>query len=145
LILSVTIVNNTTGNTIGSSNYSIVIEDLAPIVEISAGPYISVGDSLTITTLIGGTIFVNGEQINFGSVDLANNTLGNIQRGANGTARQFLIPQFTDVYSLLNENKLRNTYYNQSWNSFTYNAVLGDPLQISTTAPALFLQSDASE
>jgi hypothetical protein len=145
LILSVSIVNNNTGNTIDSSNYSIVIEDLAPSVKISAGPYINVGDSLTITTLIGGTIFVNGEQINFGSVNLANNTLLDIQRGANGTAKQFLIPEFTTVYSLLNENKLRNTYYNQVWNSYDYNTVLGDPLQISTTDAALFLQSDASE
>jgi hypothetical protein len=143
LILGVNIVNNTTGNTIDSANYSIVIEDLAPLVKIVAGPYINVGDSLTITTLVGGTIFVNGEQINFGSVDLVNNTLGNIQRGANGTAKQFLIPQYSVVYSLLNENRLRNTYYDQVWNSYVYNTTLGDPLQISITPPALFLQSDA--
>jgi hypothetical protein len=143
LILGVNIVNNTTGNTIDSANYSIVIEDLAPLVKIAAGPYINVGDSLTITTLVGGTIFVHGEQINFGSVDLVNNTLGNIQRGSNGTAKQFLIPQYSVVYSLLNENRLRNTYYDQVWNSYVYNTTLGDPLQISITPPALFLQSDA--
>jgi hypothetical protein len=144
-ILGVSIFNNSTGAIIDSTNYSIVIEDLAPLVKIAAGPYINVGDELTITTLVGGTIFVNGEQINFGSVDLINNTLGNIQRGANGTAKQFLIPEYSVVYSLLSENRLRNTYYDQVWNSYVYNTVLGDPLQISITAPALFLQSDASE
>ena len=77
------------------------------------------------------------------TVDLVNNTLGNIQRGANGTAKQFLIPQYAQVYGLLNENKLRDTYYDQVWNSYVYNPTLGDPLQISITPPALFLQSDA--
>ena len=147
-ILSVQIVNNTTGSTIASGNYSIVIEDLAPLVKIVADvDYINVGDSLTITTLTGGTIFVNGEQINFGSVDLANNTLGNIQRGANGTAKQFLIPEFTDVYGLLDSNRLRDVYYDQVWNPIpgVYNATEGDPLQIADTVPALFLRSDTDE
>jgi hypothetical protein len=144
LILSVQVVNNTTGNTIDPSNYSIVIEDLAPILKINAGPYITPGNELTVTTLTGGTILVNGEQINFGSVDVANNTLGNIQRGANGTAKQFLIPEYTVVYGFLNENKLPDTYYDQVWNSYVYQPYpLGDPLQVSETLPALFLQSDA--
>jgi hypothetical protein len=146
-ILSVQVVNNTTGNTIASGNYSIVIEDLAPMVKIVAGPYITVGDSLTITTLTGGTILVNGEQINFGSVDLANNTLGNIQRGANGTAKQFLIPEFANVYALLDSNRLRDVYYTQVWNPIpgVYNVTEGDPLQIADTVPALFLRSDTDE
>ena len=147
-ILSVQIVNNTTGSTIASGNYSIVIEDLAPLVKIVANvDYINVGDSLTITTLTGGTILVNGEQINFGSVDLANNTLGNIQRGANGTAKQFLIPEFANVYGLLDSNRLRDVYYTQVWNPIPgfYNVTEGDPLQIADTVPALFLRSDTDE
>jgi hypothetical protein len=144
LILSVQVVNNTTGNTIDPSNYSVVIEDLAPILKINAGPYITPGNQLTVTTLTGGTILVNGEQINFGSVDVANNTLGNIQRGANGTAKQCLIPEYTVVYGFLNENKLPDTYYDQVWNSYVYQPYpLGDPLQVSETLSALFLQSDA--
>jgi hypothetical protein len=140
----VQVVNNSAnGNTIDPSNYSIVIEDLAPILKINAGAA-TPGNRLTITTLTGGTILVNGEQINFGSVDVANNTLGNIQRGANGTAKQFLIPEYSVVYGLLNENKMSDTYYDQVWNSYVYQPYpLGDPLQVSETPPALFLQSDA--
>ena len=145
LILSVTVVNNTTGNTISSDNYSVVIEDLSPILKITPGAYINVGDNLTITTLEGGTIFVNGEQINFGSVDLANNSLGNLQRGANGTAAQFLIPEYTEVYALLSDNKLNDIYYTESWNTFIYNPIEGDPLQLSETVPAVFLESDVLE
>lgn len=145
LILAVQVLNNTTGDLIDSDYYSVVIEDLAPILKIQAGSYINVGDELTITTIEGGTIFINGEQINFGSVDLVNNTLGDLQRGANGTAKQFLIPEYTTVYGLLSENRLRDTYYNQTWNSYVYNTTLGDPLQISITDAALFLQSDVEQ
>jgi hypothetical protein len=145
LILAVQVLNNSTGDFIDSEYYSVVIEDLAPILKIQAGSYINVGDSLTITTIEGGTIFVNGEQINFGSVDLVNNTLGDLQRGANGTAKQFLIPEYTTVYGLLSENRLRDTYYNQTWNSYVYNTTLGDPLQISLTDAALFLRSDVEQ
>ena len=146
-ILDVQVFNNTTGDLIDPEFYSVVIEDLAPILRIQAGSYINVGNSLTITTIEGGTIFVNGEQINFGSVDLANNTLGNLQRGANGTAKQYLIPEYTTVYGLLSNNRLRDTYYYQTWNPIPgiYNVTEGDPLQIADTVPALFLRSDADE
>lgn len=148
-ILTVQVLNNTTGLLIDSSHYTVAIEDLAPILKIAAGPYITVGDSITITTLEGGTILVNGEQINFGSVDLANNTLGDLQRGANGTAKQYVIPTYSVVYGLLPDNTLRDTYYNQVWNTAVYDSedvfVEYLPLQISTTDPALFLKSDAEE
>ena len=147
LILAVQVYNNSTGDFIDQEFYSVVLEDLAPILKIQAGSYINVGDELIITTIEGGTILVNGEQINFGSVNLTNNTLGNLQRGANGTAKQFLIPEYTTVYGLLSANKLRDTYYNQTWNPIPgiYNPILGDPLQIAITEPALFLQSDTDE
>jgi hypothetical protein len=147
LILSVGVVNNTTGNTIDAANYDVVIEGLVPLVKISAGPYINVGDSLTITTLVGSTILVNGEQINFGTVDLVNNTLGNIQRGANGTAKQYYIPEYAVAYSILAHNKLPTAYYNQVWSPVpgVYNVIDGDPLQIAETASALFLRTDADE
>lgn len=148
-ILSVQILNNTTGLVIDSTHYSVVIEDLAPILKIVAGPYITVGDSITITTNEGGTILVNGEQINFSSIDLINNTLGDLQRGANGTAKQYVIPSYTTVYGLLPNNNLSSAYYNQVWNNPVYNSqgniVEYLPLQISTTDPALFLNSDIEE
>ena len=32
--------------------------------------------------------------------------------------------------------------YDQTWNSYNFNTVEGDPLQISETAPAQFLHTD---
>jgi hypothetical protein len=37
---------------------------------------------------------------------------------------------------------LPSIYIGTSWNSFNYNPVEGDPLQISTTVPAKFLNAD---
>jgi hypothetical protein len=114
-------------------------------LKITAGAYINVGDQLTITTLEGNLIFVNGEQIRFGTVDFANNTLGELERGVNGTAKQTLIATYTEVFGLLSKNRLSNVYYNQTWNSNVFNATLGDPLQISETTTAEFLNQDSSQ
>jgi hypothetical protein len=141
---TVTIVNNTTGQLISSAYISVVLYDSSPIVKIAAGTWISTGDSLTITSVEGNTVYINGEQITFSGVDIANNTLAGIGRGANGTAQQYLIPSNTPVIGLLPENKLSDLYYNQTWNSTVYNTVDGDPLQISNTAPAIFLNTGTS-
>ncbi len=145
LITNVTVYNNTTSEFISSDNYQIVIEELSPILKITAGSYINVGDQVIITTLEGNLIFVNGEQIRFGTVDFDNNTLGELQRGVNGTAKQNLIATYTDVFGLLSKNRLSNVYYNQTWNSEVFNTVDGDPLQISNTTSAEFLNQDNSQ
>jgi hypothetical protein len=142
LITNVTVYNNSTNEFISSDNYQVVIEELSPILKITAGSYINVGDQLTITTLEGNLIYVNGEQIRFGSVDFDNNTLGNLERGVNGTAKQSLIPTYSEVFGLLSKNRLSDVYYNQIWNSNVFNTVDGDPLQISETVPAEFLNTD---
>lgn len=144
IISGVTVFNNSTKTYIDSSNYQVVIVDLAPELQINAGSYINVGDSLTITTLIGNTIYINGEQIKFTIVNPVTNTLGGLQRGANGTGVQLYIPQYTEVYGIFSTNRLPDTYYNQTWNSYVYNQTLGDPLQISNTVPALFLEVDVT-
>jgi hypothetical protein len=115
---------------------------LSPILKITAGSYINVGDQLTITTLEGNLIFVNGEQIRFGTVDFDNNTLGELERGANGTGKQSLIPTYTEVFGLLSKNRLSDVNYNQTWNSNVFNVTEGDPLQISETVAAEFLNTD---
>ena len=91
---------------------------------------------------MGNIIFINGEIIKFGSVDFTNNTLGQLQRGANGTAMQTLIPTYSEVYGLLTNNQLPNVYYGQTWNSYYFNPIEGDPLQISETISAQFLHVD---
>ena len=144
ILTSVTVVNNTTGQPISDSYVSVTLSDLAPIVKIKSGAWINAGDSLTITSTEGNLVYVNGEQITFTGVDVANNTLTGIGRGANGTAQQYLIPKNTAVIGLLPANRMDDEYYNQTWNSYVYNTVDGDPLQISETAPAYFLTNGVS-
>jgi sugar phosphate permease len=97
---------------------------------------------LTITIIVGNLIYVNGELIRFTTVDFVNNTLSGLQRGFNGTGARTYIPKYTEVYSVLSSNMLPELYNGFSWNSFNYNLVTGDPLQISTTFPANFLNAD---
>ena len=129
---------------ISSDFISIEIENLAPILKITDGLYITAGDSLTITSYEGNLLYVNGEQIGFTTIDFTTNSVGGLQRGMNGTAIQSSIPTYTEVVGLLANNKLSNVYYNQTWNSNNFNSVLGDPLQISTTVPAQFLHTDVT-
>lgn len=141
LIASVSVFNNSTGNTLPNNALSVEVVELTPTLKIVPGAYINVGDSLTITTLEGNTIYINGEQIGFGSVDFVNNTLSELSRGINGTASQPYIAPYSKVYGLLSINKLNDIYYDQTWNSKVYNTVEGDPLQISETVPADFLNN----
>jgi len=139
-VLSIFNVNK--GIFIDSVNYSTGLQNIAPVVRITTGSYISVGDNLIIYSIVGNTVYVNGEEIKFGAVDFANNTLTNLQRGVNGTAIQTFIPLYSEMFSLLPNNKLNQLDYAKTWNSYTYNAVEGDPLQISSTNPAIFLNQD---
>ena len=143
-ITGVTVYNNTTSAFISSDFISIEIENLAPKLKIADGAYITAGDSLTITSYEGNLLYVNGEQIGFTTIDFTTNSVSGLQRGMNGTAIQSSIPTYTEVVGLLANNKLSNVYYNQTWNSYNFNSVLGDPLQISTTVPAQFLHTDVT-
>jgi hypothetical protein len=144
IISNVSVYNNTTSAEINSSNYKIVIEELSPILQITSGSWIAPGDQLTITIIEGNLIYVNGEQIKFSSVDTVNNTLSGLQRGANGTGEQVYVPLYSEIFSILSSNRMTDVQYNQTWNSYTFNLVDGDPLQISTTASAIFLNQDQS-
>jgi hypothetical protein len=142
IICQVIIYNNTTSTTLSSSAYSVVIENIAPVLKITSG--VSTGDSLTITTIEGNVIYVNGEQIRFSSVDFTQNSLSNLQRGANGTGERTFIPEYSEVYGILSENRLVQADYFETWNSYIYNTIEGDPLQISLTNGANFLRADVS-
>lgn len=146
LISNVTIYNNNPSRLglIPQSAYSIVVEALSPLVKLTAGSYVQPGDILTVTTLEGKVIYINGEQIKFETIDLINNTLSGLQRGFNGTGIQPYIPIYSEVYSRLSNNLLTDLDYNVTWNSDTYNPVEGDPLQISTTSAAEFLYTDVT-
>lgn len=126
--------------TLTSEQYYIAIEDTAPVLKITTG--VTEGDTVTITQILGNLIYLDGEQIKFTTVDFENNTLTGLQRGANGTGERDYIAQYETVYGILSMNELPSSYYGITWNSYTYNPVEGDPLQISTTAAANFLKAD---
>lgn len=142
IISMITVYNNTTSSYIDSQYYEVLIVDLSPILNIADIGGVAEGDELTITIVEGNLIYINGEQIRFTSVDLTNNTLSGLQRGANGTGEQGYIPLYTEVFSMLSENVLPSADYTQTWNSYVYNTVNGDPLQLSTTSSANFLKRD---
>jgi hypothetical protein len=142
IICQVIVYNNTTGSTLATSAYSVIVENIAPVLKITSG--VTAGDSLTVTTIEGNVVYINGEQIRFSSVDFATNTLSGLQRGANGTGEQTFIPEYSEVYGILSENRLTQADYFETWNSYIYNPTEGDPLQISLSMGANFLREDVS-
>jgi hypothetical protein len=144
-ISQVIVYNNTRSSIIDPADYTIVVENVAPVLVIdiaTISPAIAPGDDLTITVILGNLIYINGEQIRYTTVNFDENTLSGLQRGSNGTGKQTYIPKYATVYSILPSNMLPDLYNGFSWNSFNYNLVDGDPLQISTTYPANFLNAD---
>jgi hypothetical protein len=141
-ISQVIVYNTTTSNYVNSNNYSIVIIDLVPILQIT--DEVTVGNSLVITTIEGNLLYINGEQIRFSTVDLVNNTITGLQRGTNGTGIVDYMPTYSEVFGILSNNLLPSVNYNLTWNSNIYNVTDGDPLQISVTNAAVFLNSGLS-
>ena len=139
-ICHVQVYNNTTNSLIDPENYSLSTFDTAPIVVITDG--VSEDDSLTITTLEGRLLYINGEQIGFAECDLITNTVTGLVRGANGTGAQTYIPLYSEVFGIISNNRMSSVDYSDTWNSYIYNTVDGDPLQISQTAGANFLRVD---
>ena len=146
IISQVIVYNESTTSYIDPANYTVVIQNIAPTLAISNPtiPVITAGDILTITTIEGNLIYINGEQIKFATVDLVANTLSGLQRGTNGTGSQTYIPVYSEVFGILSNNLQPYTDYSVTWNSYVYNVVDGDPLQISDTDPAIFLNTDVS-
>ena len=140
VICHITVYNNTTSIEVSSANYSIIIEDTAPILQISA--QVATGDSLTITSVEGRLLYINGEQIGFRECNLADNTVSGLERGTNGTGTPRYIPVYSEVFGLIPNNRMTDILYSQGWNSYVYNSIQGDPLQISDTFGASFLRTD---
>ena len=196
IISEVTVLNNTTNTIINPTTYSVVLENLSPILKLTSG--VSAGNSLTITTLEGNLIYVNGEQIKFttvntattivaagsfvvgilyiiatlgttdfmdigavsntigveftatdvgtgtGTATLLSNSITGLTRGVNGTSEQAYIPIYSEVFGILDKNKMTNILYNHEWNPIPgiYNVAEGDPLQIAEAPGAIFLKQD---
>lgn len=137
-ISSISVFNISTNQEVSTTDFRLAIEDMSPVLKINDS-VVSLGDSLEITILEGTTMFISGEQIGFTTVDFNTNTISGLKRGINGTITQLVIPVNTQVYGLLEKDKLNDSEYNKVWNSFNYSAS-GDPLQLSNTPAAEFLK-----
>ena len=143
-IVQVIVYNNTTSTLVNPINYNVTAIGTDPILQIFA--QVTTGDNLTITSVEGGLIFVNGEQIMFAECDLSANTLTKLTRGANTTGELTYIPKYNEVYGVLVTNRLSDVGYELTWNPIPgiYNTVEGDPLQIAETPSAIFLRANTN-
>ena len=141
-IIKVIVYNETSSTTVNPNNYNLTIVGTGPALEIYA--QVSTGDNLTITSIQGGLVIINGEQIKFENCDIATNTLSSITRGVNGTSERAFIPKYTEVYGIISTNRMSDTNYEKTWNPIPgiYNPILGDPLQIADTEAAIFLRTN---
>ena len=112
------------------------ITSMTEITDLTSGTTgitYSVGDTFTGSSIVTG----------FGTGTIqALNAISGLQRGAAGTGTRDLIPVYQKVYSALSQDRLSDIYYNQTWNSYVYNPTLGDPLTVSNTYAANFLNAD---
>jgi hypothetical protein len=143
-ICLIEVYNVTTVTTVNPTNHNIIIVDTAPILQISS--QVNVGDSLIITSIVGRLIYINGEQIEFAECDLANNTLGQLTRGANGTGVRDYTPIYAEVYGLMPDNVMPDLLYSEVWNPIpgVYDPIEGDPLQIAYSEGATFLRTNTN-
>ena len=104
--------------------------------------FVDVSDDLTMTLYRGNTVEINGEKIHFTEVDLTNNILRGITRGAFGTQIKVHHPVNSRVISLSSAKVMDPAYYNTVWTDtdvFEYHT-FEIPLQLSNTEPAKFLR-----
>lgn len=104
--------------------------------------FVDVGDELTLTLYRGDTVEINGEKIHFTEVDLTNNLLLGITRGAYGTQIQTHHPVNSRIISLSSAKVMDSKYYDMLWTDseiFEYHR-FEIPLQLSNTEPAKFLR-----
>jgi phosphotransferase system IIB component len=141
-ICLIVVYNETTSTMVNPANFTIIIVDTSPILQISS--QVTVGDSLTITSTVGRLVYINGEQIAFTECDLVNNTLSQLTRGANGTGVRGYTPIYTEVFGLIPSNVMSDVLYSTVWNPIpgVYNTTEGDPLQIAYSQGADFLRTD---
>lgn len=98
---------------------------------------VSIGDVTKITIYVGNIIETNGERMSFTDLNPVTNTISGITRNVQYTVTT-THTEYDFVYSLSPSRKLNSMTYNKHWNSSNY-VELGDPLQISNSEAALFL------
>lgn len=140
------------GNLIYIDGEQIKFSTINPV--LTAGSF-AIGQTYTIETVgttdftsigasantVGVTFVATGQGTGTGTA-IAVNAISGLQRGTNGTGERYYIPQYAKVYGILSTNQLPDVNYNLTWNSYSYNPTLGDPLQISNTSGANFLNAE---
>jgi hypothetical protein len=93
---------------------------------------------------IGNIVEINGERIRFANINLVSNTISGLTRGVQGTRVKEIHEEFSLGFGINAARRLTDEQYSLTWNS-TNITLKGDPLQISTTQVADFLQSNQSQ
>ena len=91
----------------------------------------------------GNQLLIDGEKIYYSVVDLATNTLSGLWRGINGTGQHDMHDLGTTVAAISPQDHLPDFYIDRDWSGH-HDIVYGDSLQLSNTAPALFLTKNPS-
>lgn len=138
-VKGVKVYNKTTITELTNTQFGITLFNGKPAVIFSSG--VSAGDLVTVTITIGNVVEINGERIKFGQIDTVNNTLSELTRGVQGTSAARIHTQYSMGYGINPARKISDAAYADTWNS-TSITTKGDPLQISTTETAIFLQND---
>jgi hypothetical protein len=136
-VKQVLVYNENTITELASTEFGIRLLNGKPAVVFISG--VSAGDSVRVTLVVGNTVEINGERIRFAHIDIANNTISGLTRGVDGTRAAAGHAQYSMGYGINDGRRLSDSEYTLTWNSEDY-TTKGDPLQISTTNAALFLQ-----
>jgi hypothetical protein len=136
-IKEISVYNISTLTQLSTENITLSIKNSRPVIYIAKGA--SEGDNLEVSLRLGNTISIDGEIITYKKVNTETNIISGITRGVNGSGARFMHSGYTTVYGVKLTNTLFNYYYNRTWNSEEYSAE-GDPLQLSDSFPANFLQ-----
>jgi hypothetical protein len=136
-IKEISVYNISTLTQISAENITLAIKNSRPVIYISNGA--SEADNLEVSLRLGNTINIGGEIITFKKVNTETNIISGITRGVDGSGARLMHPEYTMVYGVKLTNTLFNFYYNRTWNSEEY-SIEGDPLQVSDSFPANFLQ-----
>ncbi len=146
-VKEVIVYNNTTLQTLAQTDYTVSLYNGASALKFASG--VSVGDSIYVTLTVGDTVEINGERIRFSTISIQNNTISGLTRGVDGTNIVETHYQYSMGYGINDLRKLTEQEYNSIWSSTNivsdsyYDEVpKEDPLQISTTTTARFLQSN---
>ncbi len=138
-IVLLTVRNVTTGVELAKTSY--FLNTVNSTTEVIFTAEVEDNDELEFTLRFGDTVIINGEKITFRGINIDENIITNIVRGADGTAVLPVHDIYSNVLSLSTKDILDSFYYDKVWNSDDYSAS-GDPLQISSSVPADFLKRD---